>query len=144
METVQTPVSQGTQRILVAVQSELFPAIKELRELLLETQKIKIPYFLFSNELTKRKLGYTEVTTRFFTVVKKLETPEILFEGLTNDMEYMSDYFQLQGAFLSNIETGLRYVEIIDRTLDRKSQDIQNNRTITLAFIAILISIIIN
>ncbi len=143
METVQTPVSQGTQRILVTVHSELFPTIKELRELLLETQKIRISYFLFSNKLTNRKLEYAKVATSFFTAVKKLETPEILFDGLTNDMEYMADYFQLQGAFLSNIETGLRYIEIIDRTLDRKCQDIQNNRTLILAIVAILITIII-
>jgi hypothetical protein len=54
----------------------------------------------------------------------------------------MIDYFQWQGVFKDNIKEGVEYIEIIDRTLDRKMGAIQNNRTFLISVIALVISIL--
>lgn len=140
--TNELKISKGTKRILDTMQQDLFPSLSRLRELLVRIQKFRISSQLYSTELHKLELEYSGISTSFFTIVKKLETPDILFEGLEGESQNMIDYFQWQNAFSKNLDEGSKYIEIIDRTLDRKNQSIQNNRTFVFALLAIFISLI--
>lgn len=135
-------VSEGGKRILNTCQKELFPTLNKLKELLISIQKCRISFQLYSRQLDKFEKDYHNVSLVFFEVSRKLETPDIIFEGLSGEAQYIADYFQYQNAFLQNLADGRNYVEIIDRTLDRKNQNIQNNRTFLLAIIAIVVSLL--
>ncbi len=137
----QIPISIGGKKILNTVKDELFPIINDLKSILISVQRIRISYQLYSLDLSKTEKEYTQEVVKFFEVVRKLQTPDLLFEGLDGDFQNMADYFQYQGAFQKVIEQGLNYVEIIDRTLDRKTQNIQSNRVFLISVIAIVISI---
>lgn len=138
----EMPISAGGKRVLNTVKDDLFPILKELRDLLLRVHRSRPPFPLYSPNLSSLTLEFEELSASFFGVVRKLETPDILFSGLTEDPRNIADYFQFQGAFLKQIEEGGKYIEIIDRTLDRKTQAIQNSRTLVLALIAIIASLI--
>jgi hypothetical protein len=136
-----TTLTPGQRKILETVKNELFPQIENLKKLIVNVQACRISYQLFSFKLQNLEKEYATVSKRFFEVVKKLETPDILFEGIEGEERNIVDYFQFQGAFKQNIGEGLTYVEIIDRTLDRKAGTIQNNRTFLISIIAIVVSI---
>mgnify|MGYP001561891979 CR=1 FL=1 len=138
----QIPVSEGGKRILNTIKDELFPVIKRLKDILVRVQKVRISYQLYSTTLSNLETEYALVSGDFFEVVRKLQTPDLLFKGLVDNPQYVADYFQYQEAFQKNIEQGLNYVEIIDRTLDRKIQNIQSNKTFLISVTAIVISIL--
>lgn len=138
----QIHLSKGAKHILDTVQKDLFPCIEKLKDVLVRTQKVRVSYQLYSRTLYSLDKEYNDVCSGFFDVVRKLDTPDILFHDLDNDAENMAAYFQFRGGFKSNIDQGLNYIEIIDRTLDRKTQNIQNNRTFLISLIAIVISLL--
>ncbi len=134
-------VTEGVKLILKTVKDELFPVIGELKDVLIHIQKIRISYQIHSPALRALENKYTRTAAIYFEVVRKLQAPDILFAGMQNNDENMIGYFQYQGAFQKNIDEGISCIEIIDRTLDRKSQNIQNNRTFLLSIVAIITSI---
>jgi len=136
----QIPISEGGKRVLTTIKDELFPCINKLKDVLVRTQKVRISYQLYLKILTVLEKEYNEISSKFFDVVRKLDTPDILFLGLEDDKQNMVAYFQFQEGFKRTIDQGLTYVEIIDRTLDRKTQNIQNNRTFLISVLAIVIS----
>ena len=136
------PVSEGTKRIMETVHKELFPILNELKQLLVDIQGLRIVFPLYSKRLNKYDTQYQDIAKRFFIVVQKLETPDILFKDLPNNPQDIASYFQFEGAVSKNINEGSKYVEIIDRTLDRKRQTIFNSWTLFLAILAIVISIV--
>jgi hypothetical protein len=138
----QKPLTPGTRKILNTIKDELFPQIEILKNLLVEFQQCRISYQLYSLKLHSLEIQYSTVAENFFKVVKKLETPNILFENVEGGEKNMIDYFQWQGVFKDNIKEGVEYIEIIDRTLDRKMGAIQNNRTFLISVIALVISIL--
>lgn len=140
METI--PVSEGVKILLNTIQKELFPILNELKQLLVDIQELRIKFPLYSKKLNEYNKKYQQITKRFFTTVQKLETPDILFKDLPSNTQDMAGYFQFQGAMGKNIEEGSKYIEIIDRTLDRKSQNTFNSWTVFLAIVAIMISVI--
>lgn len=123
------------------VHKELFPALNELKQLLVDIQGLRIIFPLYSKELKRHDTQYQDIRKRFFTVVQKLETPDILFKGLPNNPQDIASYFQFEGAISKNINEGSKYVEIIDRTLDRKRQTVFNSWTLFLAVLAIVVSV---
>lgn len=135
------PVTPGQRIILNTVKDELFPQINNLKTILVEIQACRISYQLYSSKLSALVERYSNVSKNFFEVVKKLETPDILFERVEGEERNIVDYFQFQGAFKQNISEGVGYVEIIDRTLDRKVGTIQNTRTFLISIIALVVSI---
>ncbi|MEK7638795.1 MAG: hypothetical protein AAB388_01400 [Patescibacteria group bacterium] len=137
----QIPVSEGTKRLLNTVQQELFPILNELKQLLIDIQGVRINFPLYSSRLRKYSSQYEDIAKRFFVVVQKLETPDILFKGLPENSKDIASYFQFESAVGKNISEGSAYIEIIDRTLDRKRQTIFNSWTLLFAVIAIVISI---
>jgi hypothetical protein len=140
METI--PVSEGVKILLNTIQKELFPILNELKQLLVDIQELRIKFPLYSKKLNEYNKKYQQITKRFFITVQKLETPDILFKDIPSNPQDMAGYFQFQGAMGKNIEEGSKYIEIIDRTLDRKSQNIFNSWTVFLAIVAIIISVI--
>ena len=124
------------------VHKELFPILNELKQLLVDIQGLRIVFPLYSKRLNKYDTQYQDIAKRFFIVVQKLETPDILFKDLPNNPQDIASYFQFEGAVSKNINEGSKYVEIIDRTLDRKRQTIFNSWTLFLAILAIVISIV--
>lgn len=124
------------------VHKELFPILNELKRLLVDIQGLRITFPLYSRDLKKYDTQYQDVAKRFFVVVQKLETPDILFKDLPSNPQDMASYFQFEGAVGKTINEGSKYIEIIDRTLDRKRQAIFNSRTLFLAILAIVISIV--
>ncbi len=138
----QLPIRPGGKRILDTVKDRLFPITNRLKDILVRVQKIRVSYQLYSPTLSSLDKEYTEASGDFFEVVRILQTPDLLFEGLGDNPEPIVDYFQYQEAFQKNIEQGLNYVEITDRTLDRKTQSIQNNRTFLVSLLAIIISLL--
>lgn len=136
------PVSDGTKILLDTIQKELFPVLNELKQLLIDTQELRIKFPLYSKRLKEYDNRYQEITKKFFIVVQKLETPDILFKDLPNNPQNIASYFQFQGAMSKNIEEGSKYVEIVDRTLDRKRQTIFNSWTLFLAITAIVLGLI--
>lgn len=137
----QIPVTPGLRRILSTIKDELFPQIDNLKNLLVEIQSCRISYQLYSSRLSSLEKKYSNVSEDFFEVVKKLETPDILFKGVEGGERNIADYFQFQGAFKQNISEGVGYIEIIDRTLDRKIGTIQNTRTFLISIVALVVSI---
>lgn len=137
-----TSISKGTKILLDTIQQELFPVLNELKQLLVDIQGLRITFPLYSKELSKYEVVYQDIAKRFFIVVQKLETPDILFKDLPHNPQDIAGYFQFEGAVGKNINEGSRYVEIIDRTLDRKRQTIFNSWTLFLAVLAIVISVI--
>lgn len=136
------PVSEGTRKMMETVQNELFPILNELKQLLIDIQNLRVVFPLYLKDLNKINNKYGEIAKRFFIVVQKLETPDILFEGLPKNNQDIASYFQFQGAISKHISEGSKYIEIIDRTLDRKRQTIFNSWTLFLAILAIAVSII--
>jgi len=134
-------IRPGQRKIMVTVKDELFPQIEKLKDLLVKIQSCRISNQLFSIIMNNLENEYSMVSSNFFEVVKKLETPDILFQGVDGGDQNMIDYFQFRGAFKDNISEGLNYIEIIDRTLDRKFGVIVNNRTFLISIVAIIISI---
>ena len=143
MKKDQIPVTSGQKIIMNTVQKELFPTLESLKELLVRIQKLRIAFPLYSRELSLIEKEYTQIAVDFFEVTRKLQTPDILFKDSKDDQN-MVDYFQFRGAFIQNISEGASYIEIIDRTLDRKSEMIQNSRTLFLALVALVVSIVVS
>ena len=125
------------------VHKELFPTLESLKELLIRTQKLRIVFPLYSKELVLIEKEYRQTAVDFFEVTRKLQTPDILFKDSKEDKNIV-DYFQFRGAFVQSISEGSSYVEIIDRTLDRKRETIQNSRTLFLALLALVVSIVVS
>ena len=138
----QIHISEGGKRVLTTVKDELFPCINKLKDVLVSTQKIRISYQLYSPVLVSLEKEYIKICSEFFEIVRKLDTPDILFQGLQKNDQNIVAYFQFQEGFKRSIDKGLNYVEIIDRTLDRKTQNIQNNRTFLISVLAIVISVL--
>lgn len=136
------PLSEGTKILLNTIQTELFPILNNLKQLLVDIQGLRINFPLYSKKLNNYNLKYQTIAKDFFTVVQKLETPNILFKGLPSNPQDIASYFEFHEAMSKNISEGSRYVEIIDRTLDRKQQTIFNSWTIFLAALAIVMSVI--
>jgi len=136
------PLSEGTKILLDTIQKELFPILNDLKQLLVDIQGLRITFPLYSKRLNIYNIKYQTIAKSFFTVVQKLETPDILFKDLPKNHKAIASYFQFHEAMSKNIGEGSRYVEIIDRTLDRKRQTIFNSWTIFLATLAIVISLI--
>lgn len=136
------PATSGQKRIMETIQKELFPQIEDLKRVIVEIQTCRIFYQLYSVRLREIEIKYEKTLKNFFEAVNKLETPDILFSGLEKSDQNAVDYFQFQGAFKQNISEGIIYVEIIDRTLDRKLGAIQNNRTFLISSIALIISLV--
>lgn len=141
MRSEQVKVTPGQKRIMDTVQSELFPTLNLLKSLLVRIQKIRIKFPLYSRELTLTQKEYEKASAEFFEIARKLQTPDLLFHDMKEDRNIV-DYFQFRGAFEQNISEGFSYVEIIDRTLDRKQSAIQNSRTLILALVALLVSLL--
>ncbi len=123
------------------VKDELFPVLNDLNQLMLEIHSLRIVFPLYSSELKKYDSKYQDIAGKFFTIVQKLETPDILFEGLPENPQDIASYFQLEAAFRKNIARGSRYIELLDRILDRKRQTIFNSWTLLLGAIAILVGL---
>ncbi|MFA5751352.1 MAG: hypothetical protein WCX79_04535 [Candidatus Paceibacterota bacterium] len=138
------PLSEGAKILLNTVQKELFPVLNELKQLLVNIQGLRINCPLYSKQLIEYQTTYEDTAKRFFVIVQKLETPDILFKDLPQDIQNIASYFQFENAVGKNINEGSKYVEIIDRTLDRKRQIIFNYQTLFVAILAIAISIIFN
>lgn len=136
------PATPGQKKIMSTIQDELFPEMDKLKDLMIEVHECRISYHAYSSKLQKLEKEYSKTSKRFFSVVKKLQTPDDLFEGVDGGMKNMADYFQFKGAFQKNIEQGMNYIEIIDRSLDRKLGAIYSNRAFYLSLLAILISVI--
>ncbi|GEM_PF-1802394 len=142
------PESPAARRILITVKDELFPILNKLRDLLVRVQKCRIGYQLYSPELRALDVEYSIVSGEFFVLHKKMSTPDLLFEGLSETTDASShpapqlvfEYNRFQFAFSKLLDEGVSYTEIIDRTLDRKTQSLNNNRTFSLAVIAIFVS----
>ncbi len=137
----EIPITPGLKRILETVKDELFPKLERLKEVLVRIQACRISFHLYSKELWGIERDYHVASKGFFEVVKKLETPDILFAGIDGGEANIVPYYQFQGAFKQNIAEGIVYVEIIDRTLDRKVGTIQNSRTFLISILAVVISI---
>jgi len=141
MPNNEIPITDGQRKILETVKDELFPQLVNLRNLLVRIQECRIYYQLHSFKLHELDKEYSRVSRDFFVVVQKLETPDILFEGVAGGKENIVHYFQFAGAFKQKIAEGVGYVEIIDRTLDRKIGTIRTTRIFLISIIAIVISI---
>lgn len=137
----QIPVSEGTKRMLDTFQKELLPALDSMRKLVIEVQSCRITFPFYSHKLTVLQKKYNEISIEFFNVVRKLETPDILFKDISENPQNIASYLQFQPAMSKSIADGSNYIEILDRALDRKNESIQNTRTLAIAMIAIFISI---
>jgi hypothetical protein len=140
--TNEIKITEGGKIILNTVKDELFPTVNMLKDLIVKIHSCRIRFPLYSAELNKIRNEYESVSVTFFDVAKKLETPDILFANMHDDPQLMVSYFQYKNAFESAINEGVKAVEIIDRSVDRKSQVIQNSWTYLLAVVAIIASII--
>jgi hypothetical protein len=138
----EIPISDGGKRILNTMKDEMFPIQNKLKELLVRIHKSRVNFSLFSKDLAIQSNEYESISTNFFEISQKLQTPDILFLGLKNNAENIAAYFQYQQAVMQSIDEGSKYIEIIDRTLDRKLQTINNFRTQLLAVVAIIASLI--
>src|SRR3970040_1750600 len=92
----QISISEGGKRILNTVQDELFPVLNRLKELLLSVQKCRTMIPIYSPKLNRLESEYSDVSSEFFTVVRKLETPDILFENLDKNSQNIASYFSFQ------------------------------------------------
>lgn len=138
----EIPVSEGTKVMLDTIQNELFPVLEKLKKLLVDVQSCRIRFPLYSPKLNSLEIEYGDISVDFFNVARKLDTPDILFKGLKEDTQNIASYLQFRNVTAEKISDGSRYLEILDRTLDRKKESIINAWTLVLAFLAILVSIL--
>ena len=136
-KTIQITISE--HKVLMVVKDELFPQIEKIKKLMVDIQACRITYQLYSKQLNKLEKDYTILSKEFFGVVRKLETPDLLFESMGDSDSNAVAYFKFQTGFGKTISEGVGYIEVIDRALDRKLGQINNNRTLLIALIAILI-----
>src|ERR1700733_7009661 len=129
----QIPVSEADKRILETIRTEFFPALNKIKDLLTRIQSTRLVFFLYSPGLSKLEQEYFEISQALFVIDRKLTTPDILFEGLSNIDEGAAAYFRFNEAIKKGLAEATGYIEIVDRTLDRKKQTLQNNRTLLLA-----------
>jgi hypothetical protein len=136
----EIPITESGKRILDTVKDELFPLLEDMKNILVDVHACRISYQIYSCELNQINDRYLEKSTKIFQVIQKLQTPDILFQGLENTDQNAVDYFQYKMTFEKNIGEAFVYTEIIDRTLDRKFQSIQNTRTIWISMLALVLS----
>jgi hypothetical protein len=142
MPDINTPISEADKIILNTIKDELFPVLNELKLLVVRVYKCRVLFLFYSSELRRIQSEYEKVSTDFFVVTTKLETPDILFKGLGDNPDNIVSYFRYQKVVSERINEGVKAVEIIDRILDRKTQTIQNSWTHLLAVIAIVASLL--
>lgn len=137
------PISKGGALLLNTLKDELFPELRKLKDLLVRLQKIRTGFTIYSSELNSIEKDYAKVSENFFAVVRKLQTPDVLFESLESkdEPQHIADYFRFNEAMNRSIGGGLNDIEIIDRTLDRKSQNVQHTRTFLLSIVALLLAV---
>lgn len=133
------PITSSEQRILMVVKEELFPQIEKIKKLMVDIQTCRTTYQLYSKQLNELEREYTSISKEFFSVVRKLETPDILFVDINDDNSNVVAYFKYKQGFSQSISEGVGYIEVVDRTLDRKLGKINNNRTLLIALAAVLI-----
>ncbi len=133
--------SNGETRIMEVFKYELFPSLDELKKLIVDIHNLRIIYLLYSRKLNKYNLEYQNISKKFFIILQKIDTPDILFNDLVDNPQNMISYFNFEPIIIKKIDEGLKYIEIIDRVLDRKRQYIFNSWTLFLSIIAICLSI---
>jgi hypothetical protein len=137
-------ISEGGRIILNTVKDELFPLTEKLKNILVRVHSYRSTLLeTNSKQLYEIESEYSRVSADFFVVTTKLQSSDLLFKDLPGEPQNIADYFQYQDAFQKNIDQGIGYIEIIDRTLDRKIQDIHNKVTLVISILAILISILL-
>ena len=141
MEDKPIELTNGQQIIMRTIMVELRPPLESLKKLVVKIHKLRLSFQLYSNELLLIEKEYAEISTAFFEATRKLQSPELLFENSDNDCDMFS-YMTNQGLFIPKISEGVAYIEIIDRTLDRKLQTIQNSRALVLALSALVIGLL--
>ena len=82
MSSQQIPVTSGQKVILETIKSELFPQIEKLKDVLMKIQACRISFQIYSKELQGIENDYYIASKGFFEIVKKLETPDILFKNV--------------------------------------------------------------
>jgi hypothetical protein len=137
----QIPVSQPEKRILETFRVEFFPEIQKLKDVLIRIQGCKLYMRLYSPQLPTLEQEYLNTVSKLFLIDRKLTTLDVLFEGLTNTAENMQAYFKYQVMIKEKLSEMSSYIEIIDRTLDRKKQTLQNNRTLVIAVVALIVGL---
>src|SRR3954465_9805791 len=90
------PLTPGQQKILITIKDELLPKVDKLKNLLVDIQTYRVSYKLYSRKLSVFEKKYSEVSKGFFEIAKKLETPDILFDGVEGGDENMVGYFQFR------------------------------------------------
>jgi hypothetical protein len=136
-------VSEGGRRLLESYLQELNPSLIFLRNALIEIHELRLGKFeyIYSKRLTAFNNKYEECRLNFFRISRKIETPDIILEGLSSP-EDMGGYTQFIQMVDKDILRGFQYIEIIDRVLETKKQHVFNARSVFFSAAAILISLI--
>lgn len=136
----------GADILLKAMLDDFFPLEKKINSCLVEIQKIRIPYyFLFSKKLNDLTVKYENLSAEYFSLVNVINNPDLLFENFKDKNkgvpDYMIGYMQFKPGIQNNINQVNINLEIIDRTLDRKHQNLQNKITLFLAVFSIVLGV---
>ncbi len=131
------------RRIFETFKDELHEPLEKLKELFVTSQKIRITANLYSRKLSQLEREYSTVLPELFEVIRKLDTPDLLFKDLdVNDGERLGAYFSAKPAIQSATAEVMKYTEVIDKAIDRKNQTIHNNRTLIASVVALFLSVV--
>ena len=138
--------------IMKFTQDEVFPCVHNIRKLAIKTSQFHIGFWdsFFRKEISKLENEYKKESVEFIKVYHKWSTPDILFKELNIDSKdkirhgnVMADYFNAQQAIMWHFNEGFRLSGYINKILSEQSTAAYNRVSITLALLAITISIIV-
>jgi len=144
---------EGGDTIARFTKDELLPLTARIETLAIQVSQFRVGFWgsFLRYKFTRLEDSYKDISVNFINAYHKWNTPDILFKELnTNPKDnpsfggVMADYFQSQQAVMWHFNEGFRLLSYIDRILTEQSTAAYNRISISLALLAIAISIIIN
>lgn len=142
---------EGGDTIAIFTKDELFPLIQEIRQLAIKVSTFRVGFWgsFFRKKLSQIDEEYKNYSAKFIEKFHKWSTPDILFQeiehppGSKESAMVIADYFNSQGAIMQHFNEGFRLLSYIDRIITEQSTASYNRISITLAILAITVSIIV-
>jgi len=144
---------EGGDTIAKFTKDELLPLTEKIENLAIQASQFRVGFWrsFLRYKFSELENLYKDISVQFINLYHKWNTPDILFKELKMDpkedqqkvAKVMADYFQSQQAIMWHFNEGFRLLSYIDRILTEQSTASYNRVSITLAILAITISVIL-
>ncbi len=139
---------EGGDTIAKFTKDELFPVVNEIKNLAIRVSQFRVGFWgsFLRYKFSETENSYKNISVQFIKLYHKWNTPDILFEKLEKQDPpiFIADYFQAQQSVMWHFNESFRLLSYIDRILTEQSTAAYNRVSISLALLAIVLSIILN